>query len=61
MSTLSPAENRAYEWMARQGVPLMRISIGVVFFWFGIQKFFPGVSSAEDVASRSRRRDRARK
>jgi uncharacterized membrane protein YkgB len=53
MSTLSPAENRAYEWMARHGVPLMRISIGVVFFWFGIQKFFPGVSSAEDLASRT--------
>ncbi len=39
--------------MARHGVILLRISIGIVFFWFGIQKFFPGISSAEDLATRT--------
>lgn len=46
-------EKTAYQWMAKYGVALMRISIGIVFFWFGIQKFFPGVSSAEDLATRT--------
>ena len=37
-------------WMARYGIILLRISIGVVFFWFGILKFFPGLSPAETLA-----------
>ncbi len=42
-----------YQWMAKRGILLLRISIGIVFFWFGIQKFFPGLSSAEELASRT--------
>ena len=41
------------EWMARHGYRLMRISIGIVFFWFGILKFFPGLSPAQDLAIRT--------
>lgn len=37
-------------WMAKNGIKLLRISIGIVFFWFGILKFFPGVSPAENLA-----------
>lgn len=40
-------------WMARYGITLMRISLGIVFFWFGILKFFPGLSPAEDLATRT--------
>ena len=29
---------------------LLRISFGVIYFWFGILKFFPGMSPAEDLA-----------
>lgn len=36
-------------WMARYGVTLMRISLGVVFFWFGALKLVPGLSPAEDL------------
>ncbi len=39
--------------MAKWGISLLRISIGIVFFWFGIQKFFPGLSSAEELASKT--------
>lgn len=39
--------------MARYGVTLLRISVGVVFFWFGALKFFPNVSPAEDLAART--------
>jgi len=37
-------------WMARYGVPLLRTSLGVVFFWFGVLKFFPGLSPANELA-----------
>ena len=40
-------------WMARVGIPLLRISLGVVFLWFGVLKFFPGLSPAQDLASRT--------
>ena len=37
--------------MARSGVTSLRISLGIVFFWFGFLKFFPGVSPAETLAT----------
>jgi uncharacterized membrane protein YphA (DoxX/SURF4 family) len=40
-------------WMARQGLRLLRISLGVVFLWFGVLKFFPGLSPAQDLAART--------
>jgi uncharacterized membrane protein YphA (DoxX/SURF4 family) len=39
--------------MARYGLPLLRISLGVVFLWFGALKFFPGLSPAQDLAART--------
>jgi uncharacterized membrane protein YphA (DoxX/SURF4 family) len=39
--------------MARHGLPLLRISLGVVFLWFGGLKFFPGLSPASDLAART--------
>src|SRR3954467_12564648 len=44
---------RITSWMARFGVPLLRVSLGIVFFWFGILKFFPGLSPASDLAART--------
>jgi uncharacterized membrane protein YkgB len=38
------------EWMARNGIRLLRLSLGVVFLWFGALKFFPGLSPAETLA-----------
>jgi len=29
---------------------ILRISIGVIYLWFGVLKFFPGVSPAEELA-----------
>jgi uncharacterized membrane protein YphA (DoxX/SURF4 family) len=40
-------------WMAKYGILLLRISLGVVFLWFGALKFFPGLSPAEDLAART--------
>jgi len=36
-------------WMARHGLTLMRVSLGVIFFWFGALKLFPNMSPAEDL------------
>ena len=40
-------------WMAGVGPTLLRLSLGVVFFWFGFLKFFPGLSPAQDLAART--------
>jgi uncharacterized membrane protein YphA (DoxX/SURF4 family) len=39
--------------MAEHGLTLMRVALGVVFFWFGVLKFFPGMSPAEVLAGRT--------
>ena len=53
MDKFKKIENRIIDWMAVNGIYLLRISIGIIFFWFGFQKFFPGISSAEDIATRT--------
>jgi uncharacterized membrane protein YkgB len=40
-------------WLARHSALFARISLGVVFLAFGILKFFPGVSPAEDISERA--------
>jgi uncharacterized membrane protein YphA (DoxX/SURF4 family) len=47
------ADARITSWMARHGLRLLRISLGVVFLWFGALKFFPGLSPAHDLAART--------
>lgn len=37
-------------WMAKHAIAFIRISIGIIFFWFGFLKFFSGISPAEDLA-----------
>jgi uncharacterized membrane protein YkgB len=46
-------EKAALEWMKRNSIPMLRVSMGIVFFWFGILKFFPGLSPAQDLAIRT--------
>lgn len=38
------------EWMARNGILLLRIAIGIIFIWFGALKFFKDMSPAEILA-----------
>lgn len=47
------ADEKITDWMARYGVVLLRISLGVVFLWFGVLKFFPGLSPAQELAART--------
>ena len=53
MNKIIELEQKVYNWMAKNGFSLLRISIGIVFFWYGLQKFFPGVSSAEELAAKT--------
>lgn len=57
MKTLTQLFNaidvRLTNWMARYGVPTLRISLGIIFFWFGFLKFFPGLSPAAGLAAKT--------
>ena len=44
---------RITSWMARNGVLITRVALGIVFFWFGFLKFFPGLSPADDLVGRT--------
>jgi uncharacterized membrane protein YphA (DoxX/SURF4 family) len=49
-SRYDPIDLKLTGWMARNGVRLLRFSLGVVFLWFGLLKFFPGLSPAQSLA-----------
>jgi uncharacterized membrane protein YkgB len=48
-----PIDIQVTAWMANHGVTFARIALGIVFFWFGALKFFPGLSPAEQLAGRT--------
>lgn len=52
-NSLSKIDTIVTRWMNRNGLFLLRISMGIVFIWFGVLKFFPGVSAAQDLAIRT--------
>jgi uncharacterized membrane protein YkgB len=39
--------------LARIGVPVLRVGLGIVFLWFGLLKFVPHLSPAETLAART--------
>ena len=47
---INGTEIRVTEWLVRYSIVLLRIGLGVVFFWFGVLKFFPGASPAQGLA-----------
>jgi uncharacterized membrane protein YkgB len=52
-NTLKEFELKVAKWKARNGLNILRVSLGLVFIWFGILKFFPGVSAAEVLAGKT--------
>lgn len=40
-------------YLARYGVPVLRVGLGLVFLWFGALKFVAGLSPAQDLATRT--------
>jgi len=43
------ADVRITRAMARAGVPLLRVALGLIYLWFGALKLIPGLSPAEDL------------
>lgn len=41
------------KWFKKNNIILLRISIGIIFFWFGFLKYFHGLSPAEKIAIRT--------
>ena len=46
-------DRRVTGFLARSGVRVVQLSLGLVFIWFGALKFVPGLSPAEDLAART--------
>ncbi len=46
-------DRRITTWMGRYGLTMMRIALGIIFFWFGALKLVPGMSPAEDLVRNS--------
>jgi uncharacterized membrane protein YphA (DoxX/SURF4 family) len=51
-----PLDASITRWMEKNGITVLRISMGIVFLWFGALKFFPGLSPAMDLATRTMER-----
>ena len=50
LSTLAAGEAAIHRWLIRYSITALRISMGAVYLGFGILKYFPGVSPAQDLA-----------
>lgn len=47
---LDSLDAKLTRWMARYGIVTLRVTLGLVFLWFGVLKFFPGLSPAQTLA-----------
>ncbi len=47
---LERLDQRITAWMSARGVTWLRISLGLIFLWYGALKLFPGLSPAEEIS-----------
>lgn len=52
-SKLNGAEMGFTKWLVAHSVWLLRVSLGAIFLFFGALKFVPGLSPAQDLATRT--------
>lgn len=53
MKTIAAVLEDLRKAIERKGIAVLRIAVGVIFFWFGFLKFFHDLSSAESIASKT--------
>ena len=53
MRRVDDAQRAAARWLSRYSIDALRISLGLVFLGFGALKFFPGLSPAAELATRT--------
>src|SRR5918997_2349738 len=46
-------EQLAVRWLVAHSIAILRVSLGAVFFAFGLLKYFPGVSPAQDLVEQT--------
>ena len=46
---LNKLDEQIIRFMSGYGITILRIGLGIIFFWFGMLKFFPGLSPAEEL------------
>ena len=49
--TFERMDRAIVSWMGANGITVLRLSLGIVFLWFGLLKYFPHQSPAETLAS----------
>lgn len=47
------ADDKITFFMRQYGILFLRLSLGIIFFWFGFLKFFPGLSPAVQIATQT--------
>jgi len=47
------AERGFGQWASTHGVAILRVSLGVIFVWFGVLKFCPGLCDVEVLAAKT--------
>ena len=52
-SRLHQLETKFTRWLILHSLTVLRVSLGLVFLAFGLLKFFPGVSPAQGLATRT--------
>ncbi len=52
-SKLHRTETRFTTWLVAHSLWLLRVSLGAIFLLFGVLKFVPGLSPAQDLATRT--------
>jgi putative oxidoreductase len=45
------AADRIARWLARHGIDILRVCLGLIIAGFGVLKFFPGISPAEPLVT----------
>lgn len=50
---LRAIEAAVQRWLIAYSIAILRVSVGAVFLAFGVLKFFPGVSPAQDLVERT--------
>ena len=51
LSTFDRIDEKITSFMSQYGILFLRISLGLVFLWFGVLKFIPGLSPAQGIAT----------
>lgn len=46
---LNILDQQIINFMSGYGITILRMGLGIIFFWFGMLKFFPGLSPAEEL------------